>query len=63
MTASVGVEKVSFVGGGITLEGKVEIYLQDVLDIVKNSMTSKAKEFMKTKHNTERVEWIDKNYA
>ena len=27
MTSSVGVEKVSFVGGGITLEGKVENYL------------------------------------
>ena len=53
MTASVGVEKVTFVGGGIVLDGKVENYLQDVLDIVTNSMVSKAKEFMKTKTTTD----------
>ncbi len=63
MTASVGIEKVTFIGGGITLEGKVENYLQDVLDIVLNSMTTKAKEFMKTKSSTDRVEWINTNYA
>lgn len=63
MTASVGVEKVTFIGGGITLEGKVENYLQDVLDVVTNSMVDKAKEFMRSKTGTDRIEWINKNYA
>lgn len=38
MTASVGVECVKFVDGGIVLEGKVENYLQDILSLITNTI-------------------------
>jgi dynein heavy chain len=62
LTSCVGVEKIEFFNNGVVLEGKVENYLQVVLDIITLSIKKKAEEFM-AKASYDRVTWIEGNYA
>ena len=62
LTSCVGIEKVTFVNDGIVLNGKVENYLQDVLDLITLSLKKKAAEFVRKSRN-DRAEWIEANYA
>ena len=63
LTASVGIEKIDFVGGGIQLQGKVENYLQDVLAVVSDTIRQKAKSSLTAWTQLSREEWINQNFA
>ena len=63
MTSSVGIETVTFIKGGITLLGKVENYLQDVIEIIRETIKSKSRKFMANFKTMDRQEWIEKNFA
>ena len=63
LTSSVGIEKIKFVNEGIQLKGKVENYLQDVLNIVHETIHEKAKKSMELFKKMDRKEWIDQNFA
>ena len=65
LVSSVGVETIDFVGGGIQLNGKVEHYLQDVLQCIKDTIKDRA---IKSKaefkpRGDERLTWIINNMA
>ena len=63
LTASVGQEKIPFINDGLVLEGKVENYLQQILDLVTQTIKVKAKSSMSIRSSTDRVKWIDQNFA
>lgn len=42
LKASVGVEEIKFINGGLVLEGKVENYLQDVLALITQTIQMKT---------------------
>jgi dynein heavy chain len=62
LTSCVGVEKVVFVNNGMVLDGKVEDYLQQILDLLTLTIKMKAREFV-AKPRTDRIGWIEGNFA
>lgn len=64
MNAFVGVETVIFPGGGLTITGKVENYLNDILNGVLKAIKDQAKLSNKEwAQKKEKVAWITENYA
>ena len=63
LKSSVGIETIQFINGGKVLDGKVENYLQDVLQLIRDTIYAKGNEFMKNYKTLSRVDWIDQNFA
>ena len=38
LKSSVGIEEITFIKGGLILQGKVETYLQDVLKLIQDTI-------------------------
>ena len=62
MTTSVGVETATFTKE-LKLMGKVEVYLQDVIDTMVNSLRDIAKDSYKRRQTIHRDEWLFKDPA
>lgn len=65
MKSAVGVETLEFSNGGIFLKNKVEIYLQDVLKIIMQTLKDQAKIALSNfvQKGEGRKDWIEKNKA
>jgi len=58
MKSCVGVESVDFTTD-LALEGKVERYLQDVLDVMRSSLKDIGKKSLKLFYESEKKPWLE----